>query len=138
MNPTEIPLLAMLRNRLGYLSQRQKLIAENVANGDTPGFTPRDLKPFTVPTAGKGPLVQTVTQPGHMLSPRAATGSGAAYKSQDSKDSETRLDGNSVVLEEEMNKMTDARTNYEAAITFYQKSLSLLQMAVRAPGQGGG
>lgn len=136
MNPTEIPLLSMLRGRLGYLSQRQKVIAENVANADTPGFTPRDLKPFTLPTAtASGPLVQAVTQKGHMLSPHAQTGSAAAYKPQDSKDSETRLDGNSVVLEEEMNKMSDARTNFEAAITFYQKSLNLLHLAARAPGQ---
>jgi flagellar basal-body rod protein FlgB len=34
-----------------------------------------------------------------------------------------------------MMKMTDARMNYDAAISFYQKSLSLLQMAARAPGK---
>ena len=35
-----IPLFAMLRGKLGYLAQRQRLIAQNVANADTPGFTP--------------------------------------------------------------------------------------------------
>ena len=52
------------------------------------------------------------------------------------KDTETTLDGNSVVLEEEMMKMTDARMNYDAAISFYQKSLGLLRMATRRPGAG--
>ena len=37
----------MLRGRLGYLAERQQLIAENVANADTPGFLPTDLKPFS-------------------------------------------------------------------------------------------
>jgi len=137
MDLNEIPLLSMLRGRLGYLSRRQNLIAENVANADTPGYTPRDLKPFTVETGsatgGPGSVSMAVTQPGHMLPPHSPT-SGAS-KPVDSRDSETRLDGNSVVLEEQMNKMTDARMNFEAAISFYQKSLSLLQTAARAPGQ---
>jgi flagellar basal-body rod protein FlgB len=57
------------------------------------------------------------------------------FKSQKVKDSETTLDGNSVVLEEEMLKMSDARMSYDAAIGFYQKSLNLLRMAARAPGR---
>ena len=48
MDLGDIPLFAMLRGRLGYLSQRQQVIAQNVANADTPGFTPTDLKPFTI------------------------------------------------------------------------------------------
>jgi len=33
-----------------------------------------------------------------------------------------------------MIKMTEARMNYDAAISFYQKSMSLLRMAARKPG----
>ena len=53
-----------------------------------------------------------------------------------SPDSETTLNGNSVVLEEEMIKMSDARMNYDAAISFYQKSLGMLKLAIRKPGAG--
>jgi len=49
-------------------------------------------------------------------------------------DSETTLDGNQVVLEEEMMKMTQARMDYDAAIGFYQKSLAMLRLAARKPG----
>ena len=38
MNLSEIPLFNMLKGRLGYLSERERLIAQNVANSDTPGF----------------------------------------------------------------------------------------------------
>ncbi len=48
---------------------------------------------------------------------------------------ETTLNGNSVVLEEEMIKMADARMNYDAAITFYQKSLNILRLAKKSPGR---
>jgi len=142
MDLANIPLFAMLRGRMGYLSQRQQLIAENVANADTPGFAPRDLKPFSFQAqlnaqAGQpAPAgVMAVTAPGHMEPPGA--GHTPAAQMVITKDSETKLDGNSVVLEEEMMKMGQARIEYDAAITFYQKSLSLIRLAARAPGRGG-
>lgn len=142
MNLADIPLFGMLRSRLGYLSERQRVISENVANSDTPGFTPRDLKAFSFEAqmqAAKGlPMNaaqgQAMTQAGHMQSPTARRGAGAQFRSKPTKDSETTLDGNSVVLEEEMMKMSQARMDYDAAIGFYQKSLTLLRMAARRPG----
>ena len=53
-----------------------------------------------------------------------------------SPDSERTLDGNGVVLEDEMVKLTDARMDYDAAITFYQRSLGMLRTAIRKPGAG--
>jgi flagellar basal-body rod protein FlgB len=50
-------------------------------------------------------------------------------------DSETTLDGNGVVLEDQMIKMTETRMQYDAAIGFYQKSMALLRMAARPPGR---
>jgi flagellar basal-body rod protein FlgB len=60
-----------------------------------------------------------------------ARGLGAGVKTMQAPDSETTLNGNAVVLEEEMIKMSDARMNYDAAISFYQKSLNLIRMASR-------
>jgi flagellar basal-body rod protein FlgB len=136
MDTADIPLLAMLRGRLNYLTQRQQVIAENVANADTPGFAPRELTPFQfqaqMQTAqAAGPQAMAATEPGHMAPPHAGT---EAAKPIITRDSETRLDGNSVVLEEEMMKMGQARMDYDAAITFYQKALSLIRLAARAPG----
>jgi flagellar basal-body rod protein FlgB len=139
MDLSQIPLFQMLRGRLSYLSDRQKLISENVANSDTPGYAPRDLKPFSFQAqmqaqAPSGASSMAVTQPGHML-PAHAKKPGAATPVA-TKDSETTLDGNSVVLEEEMLKMGQARMDYDAAIGFYQKSLNLIRLAARAPGHG--
>ena len=140
MNLSEIPLFSMLRGRLGYLNDRQKLIAENVANADSPGYRPHDLKPFSfeaqVKAAASSAGVQAVTQPGHMQAPNARRSLSGA-KTIKAQDSEVTMDGNGVVLEEEMMKMTDARMNYDAAIGFYQKSLGMLRTAIRAPGRGG-
>ncbi|ODT60356.1 MAG: flagellar basal-body rod protein FlgB [Phenylobacterium sp. SCN 69-14] len=137
MDLNEIPLFAMLKGRLGHLGERQRLISQNVANSDTPGYTPGDLKPFTfqakLQAAQASATAQAVTQPGHMT---PASQHRSPYKAVKAKDSETTLDGNSVVLEEEMLKMTEARMNYDAAISFYQKSLAMLRLASRSPGRG--
>jgi flagellar basal-body rod protein FlgB len=136
MDLADIPLFAMLRSRMGYLSDKQRVIAENVANASTPGYKPHDLKPFSFEAhmqAASGPGAMAVTQPNHMTPPGAKRGSPAA-KPVKTKDSETTMDGNSVVLEEEMMKLTDARMDYDAAVGFYQKSLDILKLATRRPG----
>jgi flagellar basal-body rod protein FlgB len=137
MGLDDIPLFAMLRGRLGYLSERQQVIGQNVANSDTPGFTPSDLKPFTL--GGQGgqsqlqPVAVAMTSPMH-LAGLPTKGSIGPYKPRKNADSETTLDGNSVVLEDEMIKMNETRMNYDAAINFYQKSLGLIRLATKKPG----
>jgi flagellar basal-body rod protein FlgB len=140
MDTSQIPLFAMLRQRLGYLGERQRLIAENVANADTPGYAPRDLKSFAF-SASLQSQVGLAMQPaqtsaGHMAGagPRGM-GAGGKFKPVKGVDSETTLDGNAVVLEDQMIKMSEARMQYDAAIGFYQKSMALLRMAARPPGR---
>lgn len=144
MNLAEIPLFSMLRGRLGHLNERQKVLAQNIANTDTPGYVPDDLKAFSFDAkvqqqrsqmSASGAQTMAATHAGHM-SPRNPRPPGGGYKTMKSPDSETTLNGNAVVLEDEMIKMSDSRMQYDAAISFYQKSLGLLRMAVRAPGRG--
>jgi flagellar basal-body rod protein FlgB len=135
MTPSDTSIFSMLKSRLTYLADRQQVIAQNVANSDTPGFTPKDLKPFALPGQGNGALAltptlaPTLTSPMHLTAP-TTTESGS--KPVDTPDSETTLNGNSVVLEEQMMKMSQARLDYDAAVTFYQQSTQLLQTAARS------
>lgn len=140
MDSGDIPIFAMLKSRLGYLADRQKVIAENVANANTPGYAARDLKPFSfqaqmkAATSASAPAgAMAATQPNHMQPPGVGR---SGVKSSKQADSEVTLDGNGVVLEDEMVKLTQARMDYDAAISFYQKSMGLLKMAVRKPGAG--
>ena len=147
MDITSIPLLAMLRGRMTYFTERQRLVAENVANASTPGYRPKDLAPFrfrvTGPGAGPGSVsgpegitVMAVTHPAHQR-PSGPEDVAAArgYRAERSPDAVTTLDGNQVSLEDQMMRMADSRMNYEAAIGFYQKSISMLRTAARAPGR---
>ncbi len=42
---TDLPLFSMLRTRMQWHQERQRLLSENVANSDTPNYRPRDLAP---------------------------------------------------------------------------------------------
>jgi flagellar basal-body rod protein FlgB len=135
-----IPLFSMLKSRLGYLSARQQLIAQNVANADTPGFAPKDLKPFTLPASlgghasGLAPIMPTMTNALDLAAPGSSS-SAQGWKAITSPDSDATLDGNQVVLEDEMAKMTSSRLDYQAAVGFYQKALSMITLAAKAPGK---
>lgn len=148
MGPDDIPLFAMLKSRMGYLSERQKVIAQNVANGDTPDYQPRDLKSYSFKAtldqqaAGQpyrgGPVSQPASTGVQMMATSAThmapTRPASVWRSPEGPDSETTLDGNSVTLEDQMLKMTDARMNYDAAVSFYQKSMAMLKTSTRRPG----
>ena len=140
MNIDTIPLFSMLRSRLGYLTQREGLISQNVANASTPNYAPRDLDGFSFSGAmsasegggGAGALETAPVEEGHIAF--ATPKHGGAWKAQVMPDSEATLDGNQVVLEDQMMKMNEARMDYDAAVGFYQKSLNMIQMAIRKPG----
>ena len=146
MGTDNIALFGMLKSRLGYLAERQKVVAQNVANADTPGYVPRDLKPYSFQAslmaqgsgqvyrggrvAPTGGVQMMATATSHMGPSNALS----AWRATAGADSETTLDGNAVSLEDQMLKMTDARMNYDAAVGFYQKSMTMLRMAARRPG----
>ena len=135
MRLDNIPLFDAIRGRLGWLEERQRVIAQNVANADTPGFAARDLRApddfahaMMQQSQGVG-MMRTSTA--HMaIQPQRAVN----YASMTSPDSETTLDGNSGGVEEQMLRMAESRMAHDAAIGFYQKSLNMLRMAARKPG----
>jgi flagellar basal-body rod protein FlgB len=131
-----IPLMQIIKGKLDYTNQRQRVISENVANADTPGFAPHDLSNFTAQAALKPrPTGSGLTTTNVMHIAGTPTAGPEAYKTLSAPDSEARLDGNQVVLEEQMAKMTQSRIDYEAAVDFYQQSMNLLQTAAKAPGK---
>lgn len=137
MDVQGVPLLSALTSRMSWLSDRQKIVAQNVANASTPGFKPKDLTPQDFEGLLKGDSQQGgigLNMTNAMdLAPPQGTASGA--KEVASPNSETTMDGNSVVLEEEMLKMSESRMQFEAAIGFYEKSLNMLRMAGKVPGK---
>ncbi len=134
MSVVDLPLLQQIKGRLGWLDERQRVVAQNVANSDTPGYVARDLRAptdFAAALRQGGPLIMARTNAAHI----APVTSAVRFQPHEAPDSETTLDGNAVVVEEQMLKMAESRMAYDAAIGFYQKSLAMIRMAARPPGR---
>ena len=141
MDLANTPFFGLLRTRLDQLSERQRLIAENIANASTPGYRPRDLDTSgfermlaqAAPEGGAG-MVMTRTNPLHMT-PGGGGGGSAQARVVTRDDSETTIDGNAVVLEDQMARAAETRMQFETGIALYQKGLELVRLAARAPGR---
>jgi flagellar basal-body rod protein FlgB len=132
MDLGRIPLFAALTKRMGWLAERQSVLAQNVANADTPGYAARDLRPAdfgALVAGGKAPLALAVTQPAH-LAPKSEGGAFGVVTTG----GERSLNGNAVSLEQEMMKVSQTASDYSLMTSLYRKHLSLLKSAI---GHGG-
>jgi flagellar basal-body rod protein FlgB len=130
---TDIPILSMLRTRLQWAQERQRVLAENVANSDTPEYRPRDLTPpkFEAPGQLTATAVSTValarTESGHI----AGFGASATqFRSEAERSYEVRPTGNAVNLEDQMMKVAANNMDYQAATAVYTRSLNLIKTAL--------
>ncbi|MDO8289011.1 MAG: flagellar basal body protein [Parvibaculum sp.] len=137
----DIPILSMMKQRLHWLTERQQVLAQNVANANTPGYVARDLKEldFGAMVDASGPrLAPVATSSAHIGSPVA--GSDAGGRSQMGKARggevikspgfETSPTGNSVTLEDEMIKVAQTQMDYETVTSLYTKGMGLIRIAV--------
>jgi flagellar basal-body rod protein FlgB len=129
---SDIPMLSVLRTKMQWHQERQRVLAENVANSDTPNFKPRDLvepkfdQPGTGAAGAMGSLPMMKTQGVTIASSGASTSFG-----QNSKVGyETRPAGNAVNLEDEMLKVSSNQMDFAAASQLYTRSLGLLKTAI--------
>jgi len=125
---TDIPILAMLRERMQWQQARQEVLAENVANADTPDYQARDLAPLDFShELSLASLALDRTNPEHI----AAASGGSQFATDASARYEIRPRGNSVSHEDEMMNVASNQMDYEAATELYTHSLDLIKLAVK-------
>ena len=133
MSMNDIPGLAVLRTRMQWHQERQRVLAENVANSDTPNFKPRDLvepkfdKTGASVAGSMGSLAMMRTSTSHIA---PAGGGGQTFGQNRRAGFQTRPAGNSVNLEDEMLKVSANQMDYAAVSALYSKSLHLLKTAI--------
>src|ERR1700730_7166150 len=132
MSINDLPALSVLRTKMQWHQERQKVLSENVSNSDTPKFKPRDLvEPKFGPSGTRGgtmgSLAMMQTTSGTMI---AASSGGQSFDVNSRAGFETRPAGNAVSLEEEMMKVSANQMDYAAVTSLYSKSLHLLKTAI--------
>ena len=142
MELTNLPVFGLIRQRMNWLNQRQEVIAQNVANADTPDYPAQDLKAFDFKNVIRQnrPKTQRVavnlTKPMHISGSSSKGQNSSPFKEIDvRRPYETGLDGNQVVLEEQMIKMNETVTNHNLITQIYRKQLAMFKTVTR---RGGG
>ncbi|MGH6942981.1 MAG: flagellar basal body rod protein FlgB [Geminicoccaceae bacterium] len=127
---TGIPFFALAAARLAHASQRNTVIARNIANADTPGFKAKDIEPFDfqrmTARAASG-VAPKATRPGHVSKETLV---GPQSEIHDAPATAESPDGNTVSLEEQMVQAADTRAIFELAANLYAKNLSLLRTVI--------
>jgi flagellar basal-body rod protein FlgB len=124
---TDIPILSMLRERMEWHQERQRVLAENVANADTSNYQAKDIAPPNFQQAlSVASLSLATTEPGHI----AARGGGSQFEAASGAHYEVRPRGNTVTHEDEMMKVASNQMDFEAAASLYSRSLALIKLAI--------
>ena len=127
----DLALFSMAKRSLNWLARRQDVLAENIANANTPNYKARDVTPLDFESTVKTTLTPEVraatTNPMH-VSPAIEP---AAYEvAADRRPEESKPNGNSVLLEEQMKKVGEVKGNYEMTLNLMQKNIKMLQIAI--------
>ena len=132
MSFQDLPVFSALKQRLNWHDARQRVLSENVANANMPGFTPRELVAVEKgqQLSGVRPVEVALTHAGHIAG-SPIPGSGGPGRREEAG-WETTPDGNSVVLEEQMMKLTQNQIDHQMATTLYSRSLALLRASIRS------
>ncbi len=131
MQINEIPLFSVLKSKMSWLQARQSVLAENVANADTPGFRANSIVAFELPdstgVAGPGRLTPVSTNSAHMA---GFADTASQWGTDDDDTFEVEPSGNSVVIEEEMMKVAETQIDYQMAAGLYARSIGILKTAL--------
>ncbi|HEX7390697.1 MAG TPA: flagellar basal body protein [Acidiphilium sp.] len=118
-------LLGLAAKRVAYLDQSQRLYAQNIANLDTPGFTPKAAIPFSALLNGEGTLPlavthtddQTSSPPGGTIAVPARIAARAP-------------DGNAVSLNQQLAEIARTQISQQYAVNIYKSYLGMFHTAL--------
>lgn len=129
----DMPFFSKLKTKMQWHQSRQRVLAENVANADTPSYRAKDLKSIDFSRAmaevsSSSGIATAVTDRQHFRV--AGLGGNGAFQSERTGTFEITPEGNRVVLEEEMMKVTANQMDFQAAASLYERGLKMLKTAV--------
>ncbi|HEY3917761.1 MAG TPA: flagellar basal body rod protein FlgB [Stellaceae bacterium] len=128
MDIGRLPLFEAFSKRMSWLTARQTVLAENVANANTPDYVAKDVKDLdfgkilgTTP-GDPGPIQLAVTQPDHIAIIPPGAGDKIVVEPE-----ATSLDGNGVSLEEQMMKVSTNAASYALVTTLYKQNVGMIK-----------
>lgn len=132
MDLNNLALFKMAKTKLDYVAQRNSVLAQNIANADTPDYKAQDVRRpdfYKMAQNAYQPVVrQSVTQAGHVQA--AVSQEGPFEVDTPRRTAETSLDGNKVVVEDQVEQVARGRSEYKLALNLIKKNLSMIKTAL--------
>lgn len=118
--------VSLAERRIAWLDARQKLLARNVANADTPGFRPSDAVPFHAVLARSHASAALVTTDARHLMPARMTSLAVEAR----RVAERTPNGNAVSLDEQAVRIAETDQAHALAMGLHRKYLGLFRMTL--------
>ncbi len=111
---------------MAWLEARQRVLAGNIANADTPGYQPRDVRSFAsvLSSAAGGPRM-AATDPRHLSSPN-----DPMLARPDRPAPDRAPNGNAVSLDREALKVAETDSAHALAAALHRRYLGLFRTAL--------
>lgn len=135
MTTENLALFKAIGAKMDFLNQRQRIIAQNVSNSDTPSYKPQDLVPVdfnkvlkdVTKSGGVANVSVETTNSGHM----SAGGGIDNPKAKKQKETyEVAPVGNAVIMEEQLIKAGQTVMDYNLMTNLYQKNMGMIRTAL--------
>jgi flagellar basal-body rod protein FlgB len=123
----KLELTRMAQSLAAQSGARMAVIAENVANADTPGYKAKDMPAFSEVFAEEGGDMRA-TRPGHLTA-----ASSSSLPMPEIVRGHEAPNGNSVSLEAEMVKSVEARQSHDMALAIYRASSDVIRASLGRP-----
>ena len=120
-----------IKQNMAYLKERQKVLAENVANAHTPDYAAKDLeKPDFARFLRSSTSNLTVTHEKHFVRLPSQTSNFRTYMPKPT--TSLTLDNNGVDIEEQMNEIAKTKAEYSRMISIYGKHRDFIRTASKS------
>ena len=114
-------LMLMTGERMQWLTQRQRVLAQNVANANTPGYNAQDLRALDFRTALRETQSNLRLSSADGASFAAGTDTDAYRVARNRYPYEVTPDENGVILEEQVMKLNQTQGDYQLVTQIFRK-----------------
>ena len=129
MDLSKVAVFRMTTGKMSWLTERQRVLSQNIANSDTPKYKPQDMKEVDFRKLVKRNTRSVAiyrTHKSHM-----SLGSERfKFDIKNSKGYETAPSGNAFILEQQMIKTAETNADFELMTNLYRKHVSLFKIAL--------
>lgn len=132
MDLNNLTVFSLANQDMKYLTERQKILAGNVANANTPGYLAKDLKKPNFSDELNSALQMTVTNEKHFTGLGGSSLSARVYTPKPTQP--LTIDSNGVVLEDQLNEISKDKGEYTRVMTLYNTYKNMIKTAATKVG----